>query len=120
MKPLDPRLLRYARSVRGFLLLAVVLGALTAVVVIVQARALATVIVDVTADGADLHTVRDTVVVLAVAFAARGLLAWASEVAAFRAGARAKAELRDATLASVLEAGPIGPAGQSPQNSQPS
>lgn len=114
MKPLDPRLLRYARSVRGFLLLAVVLGALTAVVVIVQARALATVIVDVTADGADLHTVRDTVVVLAVAFAARGLLAWASEVAAFRAGARAKAELRDATLASVLEAGPIGPAGQSP------
>lgn len=114
MKPLDPRLLRYARSVRGFLVLTVVFGALTAVAVIVQARALATVIVDVTAGGADLDTVRDTIVVLVLAFAARGLLAWASEVAAFRAGARAKAELRDATLASVLDAGPIGPAGQSP------
>ena len=114
MKPLDPRLLRYARSVRGFLVLAVVFGVLTAVAVIVQARALATVIVDVTAGGADLQAVRDTIVVLVLAFAVRGLLAWASEAAAFRAGARAKAELRDATLASVLDAGPIGPAGQSP------
>ena len=30
MKPLDPRLLRYARATRGFLLVAVVVGGLTA------------------------------------------------------------------------------------------
>ncbi|HAN71738.1 MAG TPA: hypothetical protein DCQ36_09155, partial [Actinobacteria bacterium] len=52
MRPLDPRLLRYARSTRGFIVLAVVLGILTAVLVIVQARLLSDVIVRVTAQGA--------------------------------------------------------------------
>ena len=34
MKPLDPRLLRYARSTRGFIALAVILGVVTALLVI--------------------------------------------------------------------------------------
>ena len=51
MKPLDPRLLRYARSTRGFIVLAVVLGVLTAILVIAQARLLSDAIVKVTAGG---------------------------------------------------------------------
>ena len=47
MRPVDPRLLRYARSTRGFLVLAVVLGAVIAALVIVQARLLSTAIVEV-------------------------------------------------------------------------
>ena len=37
MRPLDPRLLRYARSVRPHIALAVALGTLTALLVIAQA-----------------------------------------------------------------------------------
>ena len=45
MRPLDPRLLRYARSTRGFLVFAIMIGALTALVVILQARLVSTAIV---------------------------------------------------------------------------
>ena len=65
MKPLDPRLLRYARSTRGFIALAVVLGVVTAVLVITQARLLSDVIVSVTADGAGWDDVRDAVIAVA-------------------------------------------------------
>ena len=54
MRPVDPRLLRYARSTRRFLVLAVVLGVITALLVITQARLLSSVIVDVTANGLGL------------------------------------------------------------------
>ena len=69
MRPLDPRLLRYARSTRGFIAVAIVLGVVTAVLVIAQARLLSDVIVSVTADGAQWADVRDTVVMVAAIFA---------------------------------------------------
>ena len=59
MRPLDPRLLRFARSTRGFIALTVVLGVVTAVLVILQARLLSDAIVSVTADGADLADVAE-------------------------------------------------------------
>lgn len=109
MRPLDPRLLRYARSTRGFLALAVVLGAVTAVLVILQARFLSDVIVRVTSQGASWTDVRDTVVLVASVFAGRALIAWLAEVAAVRASARAKQQLREAALEHVLALGPAGP-----------
>ena len=114
MRPLDPRLLRYARSTRGFLALAVVLGVVTAVLVITQARLLSDAIVSVTAQGADWTTVRDTVLALAAVFAARSLIAWLAEVAAVRASAKAKQDLREATLRHALALGPAGPAARTP------
>lgn len=114
MRPLDPRLLRYARSTRGFIMVAVVLGAVTAALIIVQARLLSGVIVDVTADGASLAAVRDAIVLLASVFLGRALLAYGAEVAAFRSAARAKEELRQSTLSHVLALGPAGPAGKDP------
>jgi len=114
MKPLDPRLLRYARSTRGFIGLAVVLGAITAVLVILQARLLADVIVRVTSEGASWIDVRDSVVLIAAIFGGRALVAWLAEVAAVRASARAKQQLRTAALEKVLALGPAGPGSTDP------
>lgn len=98
MKPLDPRLLRYAQSTRLFLVFAIVVGIVTAVVVIVQARLLSGIIVDVTSGGATLDAVSGTIMILLGVFVVRGLLAWLAELAAFRASARAKEQLRQAAL----------------------
>jgi len=114
MKPLDPRLLRYARSTRGFLALAVAVGVVTAVLVITQARLLSDAIVSVSAGGADWEAIRGTILALAAVFVARALVAWLAEVAAVRASARAKQDLRESALEHVLALGPAGPAAQSP------
>ncbi|MDD2858867.1 MAG: thiol reductant ABC exporter subunit CydD [Candidatus Nanopelagicales bacterium] len=114
MRPIDPRLLRYARSSRRFLALAVIVGALTAGVVIVQAHVLSSIIVDVTANGATLDAVLPSIAVLAGVFIVRALLNWFAEVAAFRSAATAKQELRQAAAASILREGPYGPAGSTP------
>lgn len=114
MKPLDPRLLRYARSTRGFMAVAVVLGVLTAILVIIQARLLSDVIVRVTSEGATWAEVRDVVVLIATVFAGRALLLWLSEVAAVRASAKAKQQLREAAVEHVLALGPAGPGATAP------
>lgn len=109
MRPLDPRLLRYARTTRGFLVVAVVLGAVSAVLVILQAQVLADVIVRVTSGGASWTDVRDSVVLVAGVFGVRALISWTAEVAAVRSSARAKQQLREAALSHVLALGPVGP-----------
>ncbi len=114
MRPLDPRLLRYARSTRGFLILAVVLGAAIAALVIAQARLLSTVIVDVAQGGADLYDVAGVLALLAAVFGARALLGWLAEAAAYRTSAKAKEQLRESALSHVLALGPQGPAGRDP------
>lgn len=114
MRPVDPRLLRYARSTRGFLALAVVLGVLVAALVIVQARLLSTAIVDVAQGRATLSTVTGVIVALAAVFLARALVSWIAEAAAYRTSAKAKAELRAEAMEHVLRLGPLGPAGREP------
>lgn len=114
MRPLDRRLMRVARSTRGFVGLTVAVGTATAVLVIIQARLLSDVIVSVTAAAAGWSVVAPTVVVLALVFAGRALLAWLSELSAVRSSARAKSELRQAALDHVLALGPGGPSAQDP------
>jgi ATP-binding cassette subfamily C protein CydCD len=114
MRPLDPRLLRYARSTRGFIVLAVVLGVFTAVLVIAQARLLSDVIVKVTSGGETWDQVRTGVYLVGLVFALRAAISWLSEVAAVRASARAKAELREATLDHILALGPASDAAKDP------
>ncbi len=114
MRPVDPRLLRYARSTRGFLIVAVVIGVITAGLVIWQARLLSGVIVDVTSKGATWANVSGAVGILLGIFVLRGLLAWSAEAAAVRSSARAKRELREAALDHALALGPQGPAGRDP------
>lgn len=114
MRPVDPRLLKYARSTRGFLLIAVVIGVATAGLVIWQAKLLSGVIVDVTSRGATWADVSTAVLLLVGIFAVRALLAWGAEAAAVRSSARAKRELREATIAHAVALGPLGPAGREP------
>lgn len=114
MRPLDPRLMRYARSTRGFIALTVVLGAITAVLVIVQARLLSDAIVAVTADGAGWSQVRGMVLGVALIFVGRAGVSWLTEIGAVRSSARAKQELREAALAHLLRLGPAGPSANDP------
>ena len=114
MRPVDPRLLRYARSTRGFLVLAVVLGAIIAGLVIAQARLLSTAIVEVAQGRADLATVTGVLIALGAVFLARALVSWIGEAAAYRTSAKAKAELRAEAIEHILRLGPLGPAGRDP------
>ena len=93
---------------------AILLGAVTAILVILQARALSTVIVNVTAEGMTLGDVSGLVIAVAALIAARAVLSWAIEIAAFRSSAAVKEELRTAALTHALALGPNGPAGTDP------
>ena len=114
MRPIDPRLLRYARSTRGFLLLAVAVGVIIALLVIVQARLLSTAIVDVAQDGEPLNAIAPTLLGLGAVVLARAILGWLGEATAYRTAATAKSELREQAIAHALRLGPRGPAGRDP------
>jgi thiol reductant ABC exporter CydD subunit len=104
MRPLDPRLLRYARRAAASIAVLAVLGALTAGLVIVQAQLLATAIAGTFIDKATLSAA--LLVALAAVIAVRAGTAWASEAAAHRASAAAKSQLRRRLLARVVALGP--------------
>ncbi|MSW81499.1 MAG: thiol reductant ABC exporter subunit CydD [Actinobacteria bacterium] len=114
MRPIDPRLLHVARSTRRYIVAVIITGVVTAVLVIVQARLLSGVIVDVSGNGLSWDLVSGAVGALALVFVARAVIAWGSEMLAVRASARAKEELRDATVRKVLATGPYGRAGSAP------
>jgi ATP-binding cassette, subfamily C, bacterial CydCD len=114
MKPLDPRLLRFARSTRGFIALVVVLGAVTAALVITQARLLSGIIVQVTSGDVSWDAIRTSILAVALVFLARAAIAWLTEVGAVRSSARAKEELRQSAVDQVLRLGPAGPGAHSP------
>jgi thiol reductant ABC exporter CydD subunit len=93
VRALDQRLLRRARPVRRLLALDIALGLASALLVLLQATLLARVVARAF-DGASLHDVRRDLVLLALAFAARGGLTWGFEVAGRRAAATVLSELR--------------------------
>ena len=107
MKPLDPRLLRYARSTRVFLVASVLVGAVNAGLLVAQALLLADVITSVFLDGEDLAAVIPLLQRLALVVVGRAALAYLSETLAFRASARAKTELRSALLEHAVALGPV-------------
>jgi thiol reductant ABC exporter CydD subunit len=107
MRPLDPRLLKWADVTRSYLVVSVVLGALTAVLIVFQAALLASVITSVFQRGADLADIGDQTVLLAVVIAGRSLLSYLQEWAAARTSARAKSQLRMAVLEHAVELGPL-------------
>ncbi|WP_327002174.1 thiol reductant ABC exporter subunit CydD [Dactylosporangium sp. NBC_01737] len=112
MKPLDPRLLRYARATRTYLALSVVLGVALAALVVAQATLLADGITAVYLHGADVHRIAPTLAWLAAVVALRAAVAWAQEVAAARSSAAVKQQLRSRLLTHVAALGP-GAAGDS-------
>ncbi|TGA95476.1 thiol reductant ABC exporter subunit CydD, partial [Streptomyces sp. MZ04] len=106
MKPIDPRLLRYARATRFFLIAVVVLGVAGAGLVVAQAMLIAEVVVGAFQKGFSLGDLGTELVLLAVVAAGRALVSWLTELAAHRASAAVKSELRGRLLE---RAGQLGP-----------
>ncbi|WP_333774098.1 thiol reductant ABC exporter subunit CydD [Streptomyces sp. IBSBF 3136] len=112
MKPIDPRLLRYARATRLFLVAVVALGALGAVLVIAQAMLIAEVVVGAFQHGQPVSGLRTPLLLLAVVAVGRAVVAWLTELAAHRASAAVKSELRGRLLERAARLGPGWLSGQ--------
>ncbi|MEV5724486.1 thiol reductant ABC exporter subunit CydD [Streptomyces pharetrae] len=112
MKPIDPRLLRYARATRFFLVAVVGLGAVGAGLVIAQAMLIAETVVGAFQDGMPSAELRTPLLLLAAVACGRALVAWLTELAAHRAGAAVKSELRGRLLDRAAALGPGWLSGQ--------
>ncbi|UJB42998.1 thiol reductant ABC exporter subunit CydD [Streptomyces sp. A1-5] len=106
MKPVDPRLLRYARATRGFLVAVVVLGLAGAGLVVGQAMLIAEIVVGSFQHERTLGALATPVALLAAVSVGRGLVSWLTELAAHRASAAVKSELR---MRLVERAAALGP-----------
>ncbi|MFD4697597.1 thiol reductant ABC exporter subunit CydD [Streptomyces niveus] len=114
MKPIDPRLLRYARATRRFLVAVVVLGLVGAGLVVAQAMIIAEVVVGAFEGGLDASAsgLRTPLLLLGAVAVGRALVAWLTELAAHRASAAVKSELRGRLLERAAELGPGWLSGQ--------
>ncbi|MFF3502100.1 thiol reductant ABC exporter subunit CydD [Streptomyces sp. NPDC003247] len=112
MKPIDPRLLRYARATRLFLVAVVGLGAVGAMLVIAQAMLIAEVVVGAFQRGLSVDELGTPLLLLAAVAIGRALVSWLTELAAHRASAAVKSELRGRLLERAAELGPGWLSGQ--------
>ncbi|MEU9643797.1 thiol reductant ABC exporter subunit CydD [Streptomyces sp. NPDC048188] len=106
MKPIDPRLLRYARATRFFLAAVVALGAVGAGLLVAQAMLIAEVVVGAFQHGTSVTGLRTPLLLLVAVACGRALVGWLTELAAHRASAAVKSELRGRLLD---RAGALGP-----------
>ncbi|GAA2249834.1 thiol reductant ABC exporter subunit CydD [Kitasatospora cystarginea] len=104
MKPVDPRLLRYARTTRAFLAGSVVLGALGAVLVVAQASLIAEIVVR--AFQRHSYHLAAPLLWLAATAAGRAAVAWLTELTAHRSVATVKSTLRRRLLDHTTALGP--------------
>ncbi|MFE7836266.1 thiol reductant ABC exporter subunit CydD [Streptomyces sp. NPDC057474] len=112
MKPIDPRLLRYARATRLFLMVVVGLGVVGAVLVIAQAMLIAEVVIGAFQHGMSVAELRAPLLLLAAVALGRALVSWLTELAAHRASAAVKSELRGRLLERATALGPGWLSGQ--------
>jgi ATP-binding cassette subfamily C protein CydD len=107
-RPFDPRLLRRVPAARRDLAVLALLGGLTALLVVGQATALASLLATALHGRLD----RPALAGFLAAVAGRALVAWAQGTVAARAAATVKAALRAELLAAVGRHGPAWVAGQ--------
>jgi ATP-binding cassette subfamily C protein CydCD len=112
VKPIDPRLLRYARATRAFLVAVVALGAVGAGLVIAQAMLIAEVVVGAFQHRMAVSDLGTPLLLLAAVAVGRALVGWLTELAAHRASAAVKSELRGRLLERSAELGPGRLSGQ--------
>ncbi|WP_406343514.1 thiol reductant ABC exporter subunit CydD [Streptomyces sp. NBC_00648] len=112
MKPIDPRLLRYARATRLFLAAVVALGLVGAGLVVAQAMLIAEVVVGAFQDDLGAGGLRTPLLLLGAVAVGRGLVSWLTELAAHRASAAVKSELRGRLLERAALLGPEWLSGQ--------
>ncbi len=103
---LDHRLLQQLRGVRAGFALTILLGALVGVLVIAQAYTLSRIVAPVFLRGARLGDVWSALLVLLAIIAARAVLTWGGETAAFRVAVRVKTDLRERVFNRLMALGP--------------
>ncbi|NIY66749.1 thiol reductant ABC exporter subunit CydD [Streptomyces malaysiensis] len=106
MKPIDPRLLRYARATRFFLAASVALGLAGAGLVIAQAMLIAEIVVGAFQHGDGVRALTLPLGLLALVAVGRAVVSWLTELAAHRAGAAVKSELRLRLVERAVRLGP--------------
>ncbi|WP_371503366.1 thiol reductant ABC exporter subunit CydD [Kitasatospora sp. NBC_00374] len=104
MRPVDPRLLRYARTTRAFLAGSVLLGGVGAVLVVAQASLIAEIVVR--AFQSHDRDLTAPLLGLAAVAAGRAAVAWLTELTAHRSVARVKSTLRRRLLDHATALGP--------------
>lgn len=102
MKPLDPRLVRHSAAVRRYLVISIALGSATAALLVAQAWLVSRVVARGFA-GDTVTAVTGLVIGLALLFAGRSALTWGHQVAANRAAAGVKTQLRREIVTTVLD-----------------
>ena len=113
MRPFDPRLPRHARAAAWSLLTTVALGLAATALVLAQASLLAHALA-AAARGTGVSALSGTIVALLLVFAGRAAISYGGEVAALRAAARVKSQLRRGLVAKALSLGPSWLSGQRP------
>jgi ATP-binding cassette, subfamily C, bacterial CydD len=111
VRPVDPRLLRYARAARTYLAVTVGLGLVVTGLVLAQAGLLAHALATA-ARGTGVSALWPTLALLLAVAAARALATGGGEVVALRAAAAVKAQLRRGLTAHTLRLGPAWLGGQ--------
>ena len=104
--------MQLGRTTRVHLAITVVLGALTALLVIAQAWLLASVISRAFDGGIDVGDIRGSLIALLLVFVLRAATAWAAEVSANRASSQVKSDLRIAVVEKLAADAPA-PRGES-------
>jgi thiol reductant ABC exporter CydD subunit len=102
-RALDPRLVRHARATRRFIVVSVALGCVAALLIVAQAWLIAYVVAEAFLGGHDLDQLGVPMGVLGGVVLARAAVAWVAELAAARASAQAKSQLRADLLAAGAE-----------------
>ena len=106
MRPLDPRLLKYASSARRHIILISILGIVTAVLVIAQTLALSAALSPAVTSGASLTQVRTPLLLLVAIVIVRAAVIGVREALGHRAADRTIRELRGRVLTHISNLGP--------------
>ena len=107
-RAVDPRLLRYARSTRTFILASIALGTVGALLIVAQAWLLVDVVCEAFQHRHGLSAVWGTLAGLLAVVLARAVVVWGTELLATRSSARAKSQLRGALLRRASALVPYG------------
>ncbi len=118
MRPVDPRLLRYARAARRQLVTTVVLGIVATAAILAQASLLAHALATAARGQAVAAALWGTLAALLGVVAVRVAVTYGGEVCALRAAATVKSQLRRALAGRAVGLGPAWPGGPGGQGGQ--
>jgi ABC-type transport system involved in cytochrome bd biosynthesis fused ATPase/permease subunit len=118
VRPVDPRLLRYAGAARRQLVTAIALGIIATASILVQAGLLAHALATAARGHAAAAALWGTLVALLGVVAVRAAVTYGGEVSALRAAATVKSQLRRALAARAVGLGPAWPGGSGGQGAE--